>query len=101
MRAIPRAQTLRMIIVASVIAATLHSADVTRAPSPPSMSRSPAIEAESPIMKITTPEISGGKIGRRRLRSGARAASRQPAKIVMPNTSGSPPSFAAISDGPR
>jgi hypothetical protein len=101
MRAIPRAQTLRMIIVASVIAATLHSAELTGAPSPPSMRRSPAIEADTPIMKITTPEISGGKIGRNRLSSGARAASKKPAKTVIPNTSGSPPSFAAISDGPR
>jgi hypothetical protein len=52
-------------------------------------------------MRITNPEISGGKIVRNRLRAGAIAISSAPAKIVMPKTGGNPPYFAASNDGAR
>ena len=85
-------------MVARVIPATDHSAALTGSARVPSSNRSPAIPADQPIMKITRPEISIGNIARSRLSSGASAASSTPANIVIPNTSGSPPSFAASSE---
>ena len=101
MRVIPLPQTLNATMVARVMPATHHSAALTGAACGPSNERSPAMPADRPIMKITSPDISGGNIERSRWRSGASAASSTPAKNVMPNTSGSPPSFAASSEGAK
>ncbi len=101
MRRMPRPQTLRMTIAANVMPATNHSDVPTAAMSGPSIERRPAMPADMPIIRITRPEISGGKIARKRLSSGATAVSSRPAKIVMPNTIGSPPSRTASSDGAK
>ena len=81
--------------------ATHHSAVLTGAAWSPSMVRSPARPPDRPMMKITRPEISGGRIGRSRRSSGAMAISSSPANSVMPKTSGRPPICAATSDGPK
>ena len=101
MRRSPRPQTLKMTIVRSVSAATVHSAPLTGGFSGARRTRRPAMPADQPIMKITSPEISGGKNPRRRLSIGAMMASSRPAKSVIPNTSGKPPVRAAKRDGAR
>ena len=88
-------------MVESVMPPTHHSAGTTGAACNPSKERNPARPADIPTMKITTPEISGGNIERRRCSSGASAASSAPANIVMPNTRGRPPEVAATSEGDR
>jgi hypothetical protein len=48
-----------------------------------------------------SPATSGGKIGRRDGSMRASAHSTTPAKIVIPNTSDTPPALTAASEGPR
>src|SRR5262249_27672824 len=90
-----------MTIVATVIAATLHSVGSTGTASAARSTRKPAMPADQPIMKITSPEISGGKNPRKRLRIGAITVSNTPAKIVIPKTRGRPPVLAASSEGAK
>src|SRR4051794_1633639 len=101
MRTRPHPQTLHAIIAASVRAEMAHSVGVTSWAPVPSTTRKPARPADQPIMKITNPEISGGKMPRNRLRIGASAASNSPAKIVIPKTSGNPPARAASKEGAK
>ena len=101
MRSMPLPQMLRIAIDARVVPATHHSAMLTGSAAGPRIERRPETAADKPIITMISPDISGGKIARSRLSSGASAVSRMPAKIVMPNTSGAPPTFAASSEGTK
>ena len=54
-----------------------------------------------PTRNTTSPPISGGSSGRMRRNTGDNADWIAPARMVMPKTSGRPPSFKAASDGSR
>jgi hypothetical protein len=101
MRSMPLPQMLRMAIDARVVPATHHSAALTGSAVGPSIERRPETAADKPIITMMRPDISGGKIARSRLSSGASAVSRTPASTVMPKTSGAPPTFAARSEGTK
>jgi hypothetical protein len=88
-------------MMASVPAVTIHSVLLTGKAFPPSTIRRAAMPLAHPIMKMTSPEISGGKNDLRRLNSFATTTSTAPANTVMPNSSGSPPALTASMDGPR
>jgi hypothetical protein len=67
-------------MVPSVTMPTIQSAGSMGAACGPSNESRPAIPPDRPIMKMTSPETSGGKTAHSRLRSGASTSSSTPAK---------------------
>jgi hypothetical protein len=88
-------------MVARVRPATAHSSTATGPAVGLSSSRNPARPADSPITTMMRPEISGGNIARKRCSNGATIVSMRPATIVIPNTRGTPPIFAARREGAK
>jgi hypothetical protein len=101
-RSLPLFQMFSAIIVARLAPAISASSAGTSPSCPsPSITLSAASPMITPIRNTTMPAVSGGTKARRRDHTRDSPISTNPAKIVMPQTSGMPPSFAASMEGAR